>query len=163
MFLSACEVSEPQETVSVQADLKVVEEPKTVEEPVVKEKEVKAEKEECHKELIEVSESSFVLEKYDIKENGTNHKGDKLVEVITKKNISKEVCPEEIILEDEHINYVDKGYNCEVSENETVCDSFKDGNGDGICQSGETCVTIKNNKITYLNGESDIVLMKKLK
>jgi len=34
-------------------------------------------------------------------------------------------------------------YNCEVNNDLIVCDSKRDGNGDGICQSGERCFTFE--------------------
>lgn len=34
------------------------------------------------------------------------------------------------------------GYQCNVKSNIVICDSMYDGNGDGVCNSGESCVTI---------------------
>lgn len=53
------------------------------------------------------------------------------------------------------INYGLQGFNCVNSENKIICDSKNDGNGDGICQSGESCATfdIQKDKVllTYSN------------
>ena len=38
---------------------------------------------------------------------------------------------------------------CRFSGVKVECDSISDGNGDGICQQGESCIVIKNNKIEY--------------
>jgi len=45
-----------------------------------------------------------------------------------------------------------QNYKCAKKDDVLVCDNMIDGNGDGKCDSGETCCTIKDNVNTCLNG-----------
>jgi hypothetical protein len=48
-------------------------------------------------------------------------------------------------LVNDHVRINSSQYNCSVEDNGKVyvyCDSIYDGNGDGICQSGESCIRI---------------------
>ena len=62
------------------------------------------------------------------------------------------------------INYGEQGFSCSNTEDTIICDSKKDGNGDGICQSGESCATFEvlanYVKLTYTNGNTQLTCMK---
>ena len=60
------------------------------------------------------------------------------------KSIPKEICEETGVLQLNDGTTFDYGahdYQCNVKEDAkaVMCDSLNDGNGDGICQSGESC------------------------
>lgn len=52
------------------------------------------------------------------------------------------------------IYYKKYGYNCNLDNNIIVCDSKFDGNGDGICKSGESCIFINITDLT-MNAKID--------
>lgn len=60
-----------------------------------------------------------------------------------------------IINQDTKITTTD--YICSIISNDLVCDSKYDGNGDGICQSGETCLkyVIIDNSVSVLQKNSE--------
>ena len=53
------------------------------------------------------------------------------------------ICKEAIIYKDDVLEYERENKGCTVTKTGIICDddSHGDGNGDGICQSGETCHT----------------------
>lgn len=55
------------------------------------------------------------------------------------------------------IDYSKFNFYCSNTENQIVCDSKDDGNGDGICQSGESCVIfdIQKDKIKLTHKNSN--------
>jgi hypothetical protein len=111
----------------------------------------------CHKEFLENSTSADVscvtgteeYQSYEIISYNTEQK-------------SKTVCKQDtsdldLSIGDSKItlNYGLQGFKCVNQENKIICDSKNDGNGDGVCQSGESCATfdIQNDKVllTYVN------------
>ena len=63
---------------------------------------------------------------------------------------SKKVCVEDISqltinsgFKSIPINYGNQNFYCSNIESQIVCDSKDDGNGDGICQSGESCAVFE--------------------
>jgi len=58
-------------------------------------------------------------------------------------------CKKLLLIGDKTIDYLSQGRNCHVEGNVAICDSFKDGNGDGYCQEqgGETCSRITSDEV----------------
>lgn len=100
--------------------------------------------------------------------NGTNETIIRY-EIIGQSNLSYIDCfdnTNKIIVCDDEFKYQENNFECNVNVPEIVCDSKQDGNGDGICQDGETCIKlqIKNCKINiknFTNGKK-VVLNKKI-
>lgn len=100
-------------------------------------------------------ESKMVFHANGTDENVTTSLGFKN-ETITKLI---EECEETVGINGHHVDFKLKGYNCKENLGEVICDNDvnnggKDGNGDGICQSGETCCKIKDNIRICGNGFS---------
>ena len=61
-----------------------------------------------------------------------------------------------------NINFSKAGYYCSLEGNIVTCDSVHDGNGDGKCKSGETCIKfeITSQGINTLQKRIDSVALK---
>jgi hypothetical protein len=111
----------------------------------------------CHKEFSENSTSTEVrcitgTEKYQNYEI-ISYNAEQRSKTVCKQDTSAldlSVGQNKIVL-----NYGLQGFKCLNTENKIICDSKNDGNGDGICQSGESCATfdIQKDKVllTYVN------------
>jgi len=62
------------------------------------------------------------------------------------------------------IDYGNQNFYCSNTESQIICDSKDDGNGDGICQSGESCAVFEIGemiKLTYTNGNNQLICFKR--
>ena len=55
------------------------------------------------------------------------------------------------IVNDKEINYEQQGYECSRNGNTLTCDSVYDGNGDGTCDTGETCAQVDMNDLSIIS------------
>jgi len=86
------------------------------------------------------------------------------VQVVQK---SKTICNNEgytidIAGSSKKIDFVKAGYYCSLDGNIITCDSVHDGNGDGICHSGETCIKfeVTSKGINKIQRKIDSVALK---
>jgi len=78
-------------------------------------------------------------------------------------NYTSEPCVTFIDFEGLTIDYASQGYNCASNGTMVICDSKIDGNGDAICQLGETCCTINiDGEIQCLNDYTKAVFVERL-
>lgn len=74
-----------------------------------------------------------------------------------------EPCTRNIYYQDLIIDFREQGYECSRQAKWIICDSLKDGNGDGKCQDGETCCTLDENaNMVCLNGDEARTVLRKL-
>lgn len=70
------------------------------------------------------------------------------------RDVLTTVCTDTLTYEDKPVDYKLQGYNCKSEGDYTICDSIRDGDGDGKCDinGGESCVRIsKDGKVTHKN------------
>jgi len=76
--------------------------------------------------------------------------------------VNETMCKDAIIYKDDVLEYERHNINCVETKEGIICDddSTGDGNGDGICQSGETChrykLTDKIELVSIYNGDEKI-------
>ena len=90
---------------------------------------------------------------------------EKVSEQVVQKN--KTICNKRAYTIDiadstKNINFSKAGYYCSLEGNIVTCDSVHDGNGDGKCKSGETCIKfeITSQGINTLQKRIDSVALK---
>ncbi len=69
------------------------------------------------------------------------------------KTIEKKCVTKSLTLDNHKINV--EGYECSVNDNVVICDSKFDGNGDGICTSGESCMKFDFDQGSYTQYEKN--------
>lgn len=119
-------------------------------------------KEKKDKPKIKESCTSYI--EYEITNNCANQTNETICNLEnTTTELTKYDCKDYINYKDYLIDYEAEGYNCTQKGGYLLCDSFIDGNGDGICQSGETCCTYTDEGvIDCKNGLQDIEATKDL-